>query len=50
MRALFASVVAVFLMVGCANMQVQTYAKEVTPDRIFGNIKSVAVLPFEALS
>lgn len=50
MRLVFPWLLALALIAGCSKTQVLTYAKPASPDRVFGNVKRVAVLPFETLT
>lgn len=50
MRPILAGICALALVAGCARVQVQTYAKPATRERLFGNIKKVAVMPFDTLT
>lgn len=50
MRLVFPWLLALALLAGCSKTQVVTYAKPASPERVFGNVKRVAVLPFETLT
>lgn len=50
MRPIFALLVALLFVGGCASTQVQTYSKPASADRSFGNIKRIAILPFDTLT
>lgn len=50
MRPFLAGLFALLLVAGCSKMQVQTYSKQASPERTFGGIKKVAVLPLDTLS
>lgn len=50
MRKLLAGLFAILLLAGCSGVQTRTFAKPATGERLFGNIKRVAVLPFDTLS
>lgn len=50
MRPIFAGLLALVFLAGCASTQVQTYSKPASPDRAFGNIKKIAVLPFDTIA
>ena len=50
MRPIFALIVALLFVGGCASTQVQTYSKPASADRAYGNIKRVAILPFDTLT
>lgn len=50
MRPIYAGfLVLVFFVAGCASTTLNTYSKDAGQERVFGNTKKVAVLPFETV-
>lgn len=50
MRKVWIGLCALLLLAGCSSVQTRTFAQPATGERVFGNIKRVAVLPFDTLS
>ena len=50
MRPIFAGLLTLVLLAGCASTQLQTYNKPVSPERTYGAIKKIAVLPFDTVA
>ena len=50
MRAIFAVICALALAAGCAPVQTQTYSKVATKERVYSNVKRIAVMPFDILT
>lgn len=48
MRPVLVVIAVLSLLAGCARTQIQTYAKPASPERTFGGIKKIAVLPFDS--